>query len=126
MLYQVAAELVLSLHLGYIGFVIAGGVAVRWRPRIVWLHAPMFVWASVVNLAGWVCPLTPLENHLRRLAGESGYPGTFVGQYLAPVVYPAGMTGDLALAAGVSLLVWNVAVYAWAFRYRPFRSQRGG
>ncbi len=121
MLYQIAAELVLILHLGFIGFVIAGGVAVRWWPRIAWLHAPLFVWGSVVNLAGWVCPLTPLENQLRRLAGESGYPGSFIEQYVAPVVYPAGMTSDLALAAGVSLLVWNVAVYAWAFRVRASR-----
>ncbi len=122
MLYQVAAELVLTLHLGFIGFMITGGVAVRWWPRIAWLHGPMFVWGSVVNLTHWVCPLTPLENHLRQLAGESGYPGTFIEQYIAPVVYPAGMTGDLALATGLSLLVWNVAVYAWAFRHRPWRS----
>ena len=122
MLYQVAAELILILHLGFIAFVITGGVAVRWWPRIGWLHVPMLVWGSVVNLTHWVCPLTPLENRLRRLAGESGYPGTFIEQYIAPVVYPAGMTGDLALAAGLSLLVWNVAVYAWAFRHRPSRS----
>lgn len=122
MLYQAAAELVLILHLGFIGFVIAGGVAVRWWPRIAWLHVPLFVWGSLVNLAGWVCPLTPLENHLRRLAGESGYAGSFIEQYVAPVVYPAGMTSDLALAAGVFLLVWNVAVYAWIFRVRPSRS----
>jgi len=121
-LYQVAAELVLILHLGFIGFVIAGGVAVHWWPRIAWLHVPLFVWGSLVNLAGWVCPLTPLENHLRRLAGESGYAGSFIEQYVAPVVYPAGMTSDLALAAGVFLLVWNVAVYAWVFRVRPSRS----
>ena len=118
MLYQIAAELVLTLHLVFIGFVIGGGVAVRWWPRIAWLHAPMFVWGSVVNLAGWVCPLTPLENELRRLAGESGYPGSFIEQYIAPVVYPAGMTSDLALATGVFLLVWNLAVYAWAFLHR--------
>ena len=122
MLYQAAAELVLILHLGFIGFVIAGGGAVRGWPRIAWLHVPLFVWGSLVNLAGWVCPLTPLENHLRRLAGESGYAGSFIEQYVAPVVYPAGMTSDLALAAGVFLLVWNVAVYAWIFRVRPSRS----
>jgi hypothetical protein len=39
-LYQVAAELVVVL---YLGFVIAGGVAIHTWPRIVWVHAPMFV-----------------------------------------------------------------------------------
>ena len=118
MLYQVAAELVLALHFGFVLFVVLGGVAVRWFPRLVWLHVPLFGWASVVNLAGWVCPLTPLENYFRRLAGESGYQGTFLDQYITALVYPSGMTREFELVAGLSLLAWNLVVYAWVWRRR--------
>jgi hypothetical protein len=66
----------------------------------------------------WICPLTPLENHLRGLAGASGYDGSFVEQYIAPILYPSGMTREVELLAGISLPVWNLTVYAWVLRRR--------
>jgi hypothetical protein len=103
---------VLSLHFAFVLFAIFGGFAVLYRRWLIWLHLPAVLWASVVNLAGLVCPLTPLENHFRAAAGQAGYTGGFVEHYIGALVYPAGMTRAVALTAGVSVLVWNLAVYA--------------
>lgn len=121
MFYQLAAEAVLGSHLLFLLFVVFGGLLVVWRPRLAWVHLPALVWGTIVSLMGWICPLTPLENHFRRLAGESGYTSTFLEQYIAPIVYPGGLTRELQLLAGISLPLWNLLVYSlvlWRWRRR--------
>ncbi len=118
-LYQLAAEGVLAVHFGFLLFVVLGGLLVLWRPRLAWVHVPALVWGTIISLMGWICPLTPLENHFRRLAGESGYIGTFIEQYIAPIVYPGCLTRELQLVAGASLPLWNLLVYGlvlWRWR----------
>jgi hypothetical protein len=77
---------------------------------------PAALWGACIEFAGWICPLTPLENHWRRLAGEEGYAGGFVEHYVFPVLYPDGLTRNAQLVLGVLVLVINVAVYGWAIR----------
>jgi hypothetical protein len=48
---------------------------------------------AYVNLFSQVCPLTPLENRFRYLAGQAGYEGGFIEHYIAPRVYP-GVTPE--------------------------------
>ena len=118
------ADLLVVAHASFIVYAVAGGLlALRW-PRAAWLHLPAVAWAAAVELAGWICPLTPLEVALRRAAGEAGYPGGFVEHYLLPLVYPAGLTRPIATALGVAVLAANVAVYALVLmrRRRPSRS----
>jgi len=116
MIFTILAELVLLLHFGFILFTIFGGVLVLYRRWWAWWHIPSVLWASIVNLAGWVCPLTPLENVLRLEAGLSGYEGGFIAHYIAPLIYPAGMTQTLAVTAGAGIIVWNVIVYGLSIR----------
>lgn len=126
MLYQIAAELILTLHLLVVVIVVAGGLLVLWRPRFAWLHLLLVVWCSVVNLMSWTCPLTPAENELRRAAGDVGYDRTFIEHYIAPVVYPGGMTRELELVAGISLPIWNALLYGWAWRRHRKRDAGSG
>lgn len=107
------ADLVLLLHLLFILFVLFGALLVRYRGWIAWLHIPMFLWGAVVNLASLQCPLTPLEKHYRQLAGESGYEGGFVEHYIAPLIYPEGLTQELGVIVGSVTLLWNIAIYTW-------------
>src|SRR3989304_4846597 len=72
MLYRLAADLLVVLHLAFVVFVVLGGFfALRWR-QIAWAHVPAALWGAIIEFMGWVCPLTPLENHFRRLAGGGG------------------------------------------------------
>jgi hypothetical protein len=105
-------DLVLGLHFAFIVFALLGGFLVLWKPWIAWLHLPAVLWSAFVNLFSQVCPLTPLENRFRHLAGQAGYEGGFIQHYIAPLVYPSGMTRPVELIAGFSVLVWNVLVYA--------------
>lgn len=116
MWYQLASELVLALHLGIALFAVLGGLGVAWRPRWAWAHLPVAAWCTFVNLTDRVCPLTPLENAFRAAAGQQGYEGAFIEHYVVPVLYPAGMTLDVALTAGIALPTWTALVYTWAWR----------
>ena len=92
-------------------FAVLGGFLVLWKPWIAWLHLPSVLWSGYVNLFGQVCPLTPLENRFRHLAGQAGYEGEFIQHYLTPLVYPGVMPERWGLVSGFSVLIWNVLVY---------------
>jgi hypothetical protein len=122
LLYRVLADLVVFTHLAFIGFVLLGGLlALRWR-WMVWVHVPTALWGVVVEVFGWVCPLTPLENWLRHASGSAGYPGGFVERYLIPVIYPEALTRDLQLILGCMVVAVNVAVYLVV--WRRFRTRK--
>jgi len=116
MLYSLLADITVILHLVFILFVILGGLlALKWR-RMAWVHIPAAIWGALIEFMGWICPLTPLENQLRRLAGESGYTGDFIGQYLLPLIYPGELTRELQLLLGVGVIVINVLIYFFVIR----------
>jgi hypothetical protein len=120
--YRWLADAVLLAHLAFIAFAAFGALAVwRW-PRLAWLHLPALAWAAYVVMAGEICPLTPLENALRRAGGEAGYRQSFIEHYLLPLIYPEAVQGEmgrgLQMALGVGLLVLNVALYALMLRRR--------
>lgn len=125
-LHRVLADAVLLFHLGFILFVLFGALlAVRWR-RVLWLHVPCALWGIAVELLGWICPLTPLENELRSKAGMQGYSGGFVEQYVIPVVYPADLTRLVQIAAGGLALGINVGIYAWVLKRQGVPRNRPG
>ena len=114
--YALLADVALILHAIFILFVVVGGVLVFWRPGIAWLHIPCAVWGAVIELRGWICPLTYLESDLRIAAEGSGYSGGFIDHYLVPLVYPPGLTPGTQVALGVGVLLINTAIYALAWR----------
>ncbi|UDM50573.1 DUF2784 domain-containing protein [Cupriavidus sp. MP-37] len=119
------ADLVVIAHALFIVFVVAGGLLVLRWPRAAWVHLPAAVWGVLIEWAGWICPLTPLENTLRRAAGQAGYSGGFVERYLLPLIYPAGLTPAVQLWLGMVVLVVNVAIYAlWWRRRRHHHARR--
>lgn len=122
MRYRALADATMLLHFAFIAFVVFGGLlALRWR-WMMWLHLPVAVWGVLIELRGWICPLTPLENHFRRLGGESGYAGGFIERYLEPVIYPPGLSAPKQLVlAGIVVLV-NAVVYWLVFRCRARQS----
>ncbi len=99
---RLAADAVVLVHLAFVVFVVVGGfLAIRW-PRIAWLHVPAALWGAWAELTATICPLTPLENALRRRAGETGYEGGFIEHYLIPLLYPAGLTPGISAGSARS------------------------
>lgn len=111
--YRLAADAVLIVHLAFIVFVVLGGLAVLRWPRLALIHLPAVAWGVALELNGWLCPLTPLENALRRAAGEAGYAGGFIEHYLLALIYPAGLTPTIQLWLGLGVLAVNLPIYAW-------------
>jgi hypothetical protein len=116
MAYNFAATAIAILHLGFIIFVLLGGLLVLKWPRLAWVHVPAAVWGVLIEFFGWWCPLTRWENYLLREAGRAGYHGGFVAHYIMPVIYPAGLTRGMEIGIGILVLVINVSVYVRAFR----------
>ena len=123
--YRLLADAVVLAHLGFVLFVLLGGLLALRRPWVQWVHLPALAWAVYIEVTGGICPLTPLENHWRALAGGQGYPGGFVEHYIIALLYPDGLTPTIQHGLAVFVTVVNVAVYAWV-RHRRRRAARAG
>ena len=114
--YALLADLTILLHTTFILFVVFGGLFVFWRRGFAWFHVPCAVWGILIEVQGWVCPLTYLENDLRAAANTSGYDGGFIDHYLMPLVYPSGLTSDTQILLGLAVLFLNAAIYTLVWR----------
>lgn len=124
MAWSLLADAVVVLHALFVAFVVLGGLlALRW-PRIAWAQLGCAAYGFLIEVVGWVCPLTPLENRLRALAGEDGYQGGFLAHYLLPLLYPEPFPPWLGGALAVVVLAVNAGIYAAVIARR--RSARRG
>ena len=116
MIYRALADATLAFHLAFIFFIIVGGIAVVKWPWLVWLHLPAAAYGVSIELFNWICPLTPLENWLRLLAGEPRYSESFVERYLLPIVYPDGLTRNVQFVLAALVVAVNLATYSFVWR----------
>lgn len=124
-MYQHLADAVLLLHLGVAAFVVGGLPAIvvgnlrGWRG----VNAPWFRWThlaliGVVVLQSWLgleCPLTTLENALRRQAGGSGYEGGFIEHWASALLFYQAPTWVFVLAYSL----FGAAVAACWIKWPP-------
>jgi len=111
----IAADIVLVSHFLFALFAVFGGFLAFVDRRVMLVHIPVVLWSSIVNLAKWTCPLTPLEKNLRKQAGQQAFEGGWIQHYIDPLVRPLGMPRRMELIAGVSIVSWNAIVYAIVF-----------
>jgi hypothetical protein len=117
MIARILADLVLVLHLAFVLFIILGGLLIlRWR-ALLYVHLPTLVWGILVQCFFFICPLTALENWLRRLGGEAGYEGGFIEHYILMLLYPRISYWFQAML-GLMLIIINLVVYSYLFRHR--------
>lgn len=121
MLYRLLADALVVVHGAFVLFVVFGGFLALWKTRLAWVHIPAALWGAYVEFAGKICPLTPLENDFRQLAGERGYNEGFIEHYLIPLMYPEGLTRDIQLMLGLVVLAINLIAYGLVLR-KQFRS----
>jgi hypothetical protein len=110
------ADAVLVLHGSFILWVMFGAAVVWFRPGLAWLHLPALAWGVGIEFSGAICPLTPIEQQLRRAAGQAGYEGGFIEHYLTAAIYPAGLTHGVQIVIGTALLLANAWAYALIWR----------
>ena len=124
MLYRIAADFFLLFHFLFIVFVLFGGLTAlryRWAPAI---HLPAAIWGAFVEITGRICPLTTIEVWFLRAAGDSGYRESFIEHYLVPIIYPAGLTGNMQFRIAAFVIAANVVIYGWLL-YRLRLSRDG-
>jgi hypothetical protein len=111
MIYRILAAAVVLIHASFVLFVVFGGfLVIRWR-WVSWLHAPAVTWGALIELFGWPCPLTPLENLLRSHAGAATFSAGFIDHYVVRALYPPGLTRGVQVMIGVLVIVVNVVAY---------------
>lgn len=116
MYWKLSADAVVLAHFAFVAFVIGGGF-LTWRyPLAAFAHVPALLWGIWIELSGWICPLTPLENDLRERAGQVGYQGGFIEHYIIPVLYPPGLTHEVQWVLAGLLIATNAAAYGVRIR----------
>lgn len=116
--YRGIADVVVVVHFGFVVFIAVGGLlAWRW-PRLLWPHVASVLYGAGIVVIGWDCPLTPLEKHLRELAGEEGYEGGFIDRYIEGVIYPDDATPWLRLLVAATITVGWAGLYLRHVRRR--------
>ena len=118
MSYRLLADFVVIIHVAFVLFVVLGGFLLRRWPQLVYAHVPAAIWGVLIEFAGWVCPLTPLENSLRVRGGQARYEGDFIEHYIIPVLYPHGIQRSTQLVLGMLALAINAVAYALYIRQR--------
>jgi len=120
---RLLAELTKTAHFAYLAFVVFGGF-LTWRwPKAIAVHLGAASWGVVLITARTNCPLSYVEDHLRRRAGQPGLPRGFIDTYIAGVLYPARYASQVRMLAGaVIVLSW---LGAYTMRGAPRRAHPG-
>jgi len=124
--FRILADVTVVLHLAFVLFVVFGGLLVVRRPRLAWVHLPAAVWGAWIEFAGWVCPLTPLENWLRGHSGGPVYTSSFLERYLVPILYPSSLSREFQAVLGGFVILANAAVYFSVLRGQRTRRRAPG
>ena len=112
------ADLLVAVHFTFVLFVVLGGLLVLRWPRLAYVHLPAAAWGVLIELTGWVCPLTPLEQSLRLKAGEQGYSGSFIEHYVLPLLYPSALTRTIQVGIAAIVIAVNLYIYGYLLRGR--------
>ncbi|MDC2986902.1 DUF2784 domain-containing protein [Candidatus Pelagibacter bacterium] len=120
-MYELFANLTLIIHLIFILFVIFGGLLFFIFSKIIYIHLPALLWGIYIELTNSVCPLTYLENWFLYKGELTIYSNDFINNYFFPIIYPEGLTNEIQIYLGISLIVINVLIYG--FIYKNFKKK---
>ena len=95
--YSLLADLVVALHVAYVGFIVFGlllvllGRLFRWtwvgNPWFRLIHLTMMGIVVIESLLGITCPLTDWERALRHAAGQTVGEGSFMGRLMHNLLF---------------------------------------
>ena len=119
MLYRVLADIIVIVHLLWVLFLITGAYWGRKHRAVMIVHGSGMLFAVVIQLFGWYCPLTHLEAWLMVKQGAPSYPGSFIGHYAYRLVYI-----DVPTSVITFLTILLAVATAWVYR-TAFTARRG-
>ena len=111
LLYLPLVWITVLIHIGFMIFVLAGGLLTSWQQHLLWAHLACVIYAVSAQLIGFDCFLTDVEKWLRVRAGQPAYPNGFLQHY---IFQPLGLTGKenlVALGYFVLVIVINAPGY---------------
>ena len=122
-MYSILADIVLALHFIWVAIVVFGQIAIligAWRkwlwvfnPWFRWIHLGMILIVASESWFGIVCPLTTLESHLRKLAGQAQYEHSFIGDWLGRVLFYQGPDWMFTAVYSAFLLLVILSFILW-------------
>ena len=116
MIYGLLVLFTVLLHLAWILFLIFGVFLVLKWHRFAWFHLGGLLFSLILNVFGWYCPLTYLENDLRYLQDvESTYSGPFIVEYLERIIYP-DLPAFYIRAAEIVFVLLYMVLYVYLAR----------
>jgi hypothetical protein len=112
LIYRLLVDATILLHFLWILFLLVGIVFALKKSKLAWLHLGGLLISLVLNIYGWYCPLTYLENHLRSSRLSSGtYEGSFIAHHVEKVIYP-DVPERIIRTGGILFVGLNLVVYA--------------
>ena len=112
------ADGVAAVHLGYLGYLVSGGL-IAWRfPRTITAHAMAATWGIVIVTTNAPCPLTALQNNLRERAGQPPLAAGYIDTYVRGRFFPAHRMGVVQGVVATAVIVSWIGFSA--------RKRRGG
>jgi hypothetical protein len=95
--YGVLADIIVAVHVAFVGYVVLGQLAIlvgllgRWDwARNFWFrctHLAAILFVALETVAGMACPLTVWERELRQAAGQAASGETFIGRILHSIIF---------------------------------------
>ena len=127
--YLFLANVVLVLHAGVVLFIVGGLMLILLGARRQWqwvrngafrvLHLAAIAYVVAQSWLGIVCPLTDLEQSLRRRAGTPAHEGDFITFWLGKLLFFQAQPWVFIAAYSVFALA---VAYSWVIvRPRPLK-----
>ena len=116
MWYEIAANLIALVHFAFLAFVVFGAILGRRSRLWRYTHVAAMTYGALIEIFYWYCPLTYVEQYLRRASGRGSYDEPFIAHYLNQIIYLEVPQWSLILAA-VLVLGTNLTLYTyWSYR----------
>ena len=111
MLYKILADIVVLLHLLWIMFLIFGALLGIKNKGARIVHISGLVFAVIIQVFNWYCPLTYLEVWLRSKHDPTlSYTGSFIVHYMEKMIY-IELPGCLVFFLSILLFGINSLLY---------------
>ena len=121
-MYRLLTDLVVIIHFVWIVFILLGFLLALRHQKVLYVHAAGMVFTLILNVGGWYCPLTHLENYLRGHDHAQWLnSGSFIANTLERLIYL--QVNEFYLRAGA--MAWaglNLAGYAMLLKKRGKRA----